>query len=404
MGVYNYKARDKFGKPVLGVMGADSESAIAAKLKQMGYVPIVIKEAKQANEIIRFFGGLGRVSFSDLNMFTRQFFTLQRAGLAVLSSLTALAEQTTNKTLKNVIGQIKRDIEAGANLSSALEKHAQVFNALYVNMIRSAEASGRLDEMLERLSVLGEHEELIRMRVKTAMRYPVMVVAAIVIAFIILITFVVPRFSKLYSQFGTALPLPTQILLWINYAVTKFWWLLIIVTGASIFIFNKIISTKEGRFFWDKLMLKSPVFGPLLFKLFISRFLRVTATLMRSGVPILKILELSSDGVGNAFIAKTIGGIKEGVNAGKGMLIPMKESGVFPPVVIQMVAVGEETGKLDELLLHVSDYYDLQIDYTINNFTSLIEPALIFVLGIAVLFMALGIFLPMWNLMSLFKK
>lgn len=337
-------------------------------------------------------------------MFTRQLATLQKAGLPILSSLKALREQAVNKKLKEVIGQILRDIEGGSSLSSALAKHPKAFSVLYVNMVNSGETAGTLDQVLERLADLGEHDEKIKMRVKAATRYPVIVVVSMLIGFLILIAVVVPRFARIYAQFTTVLPLPTQILLGIQYVLSRFWWFLLLAAAAGIFGFNKFINTKKGRFFWDGLKLKVLVFGPLVLKLSMSRFSRLTSMLMKSGVPILKVLELASGGAGNVIISRTIDSIKASVNEGKGMAEPMKVSGVFPPIVVQMVSAGEETGKVDELLLHVSDYYDSQVEYTIDNLTSLIEPILIFVLGTGVLFMALGIFLPMWNVMSLFKR
>lgn len=404
MNTYQYKARDKLGRLLKGVMGADSADAVSLRLRQMGYAPVVISQKEEQVQVGSIFDRLAGVGFVDLNMFTRQFYCLQKAGLPLLGSLNALKEQSTNKVLKDTVGQIIIDVEGGSSLSAAMERHPRIFNVLYVNMIKAAEVSGKLDEAFQRLATLGEHDEIIRLRIKSASRYPLIVVVAVIIGFAVLTTLVVPRFAKIYSRFTVALPLPTLILLWLNYAIRKFWWLLIIISLAVIFSFHRLIHTKGGRFLWDGLKLRVPVFGPLLVKLVMSRFARTTSTLMHSGVPILQILELVSGGVGNVVIVRTIDNIKVSVNEGRGMLEPMKMSGVFPPVVIQMVAVGEETGKLDELLLHVSDYYDLQVDYTLNNLVALIEPLLIVVLGLVVLFMALGIFLPMWNLMSLFKR
>jgi len=400
---YQYKARDKFSKPVIGIMSGESQDAVAAKLNQMGFIPISIEEKKSA-ELGGFFDKFGRIKFSDINMFTRQLATLQKAGLPILSSLKALREQAVNRKLKEIIGQVLRDIEGGSSLSAALAKHPNAFGALYVNMVNSGETAGTLDQVLERLADLGEHDEKIRMQVKAAVRYPIIVVISMLIGFLILVTVVVPRFARIYAQFTTALPLPTQILLWIQFIISKFWWLLILAVAALIFGFNSFINSKPGRLFWDNFKLKVPVFGPLVLKLSMSRFTRLTSMMMKSGVPILKVLELASGGAGNVVISRTIDNIKMSVNEGKGMAEPMRVSGVFPPIVIQMVSAGEETGKIDELLLHVSDYYDSQAAYTIDNLTSLIEPILIFVLGGAVLFMALGIFLPMWNVMSLFKR
>ncbi|MDD5408908.1 MAG: type II secretion system F family protein [Candidatus Omnitrophica bacterium] len=401
---YQYKSRDKFGKEARGIMEAEGEDAVAQKLIQLGFTPISIAEAKESGLSLNFSSPATRIKFSELNMFTRQLATLQKAGLPILLSLSALREQVQNKTFKEVISQIIRDIESGKNLSGALENYPKIFNSLYLNMVASGEASGRLDEVLERLATLSEHDETIRLRIKSATRYPIIVVVAMIIGFVVLTVLVVPRYAKIYEQYSKALPLPTQVLLWINYAVTKLWWALIFAGIAARFLFKQYINTKIGRFTWDSLKLKVPVFGPLILKLSIARFTRITGTLMRSGIPILKILDISSGSTGNEIVAKAITNIRNNVMEGKGIAEPMKVSGLFPPIVTQMVSVGEETGKLDELLIHVSDYYDEQVDYTINNLTSLIEPILIFVLGLGVLFMALGIFLPMWNLMSIFKK
>ncbi len=406
MGFFQYKARDKFSKPINGVISASSIDLVAVKLKSQGYVPISIvpkEEAaartKEDNASVR-----TKVPFSEINSFTRHFGTLQKAGIPILSAMSALKEQARNPFLKKVINQIHTDIEAGSSLSTALEKYPQIFNKMYTNMIKIGETSGRLSEILERLVALGDHDERIRLRIKSATRYPIIVVSALGLGFVILTTLVVPRFANIFNQFKVQLPLPTRILIGTNFVVTKFWWLIIILAVIGFFVFSRIISTEKGRFRWDYLKLKVPVFGPLILKLILSRFARITALLLASGVSILQILGLASQGAGNAVVSRVIDDVKSSVNQGKGMLAPMKESGIFPPVVLQMVSAGEETGKLSELLSYVADYFDEQVDYTINNMVALIEPILIFVLGCGVLLMALGIFLPMWNLMSLFKK
>lgn len=406
MGLFQYKARDKFNKPINGVLSANSIDLVAIKLKSQGFIPISIlpKEEEvtgRAEEkvIVR-----TKVPFPEINSFTRQFHTLQKAGIPILSALGALKEQTNNPFFKKVIGQICADIEAGLSLSIALEKYPQIFNKLYTNMVKIGETSGRLSEILERLVVLGEHDERIRMRIKSATRYPTIVISALGLGFIVLTTFVVPRFAKMFGQFSVKLPLPTRILIGTHFIVTKFWWLIIIFGIIGFFVFSRIIRAEKGRFWWDSLKLKVPVFGPMILKLILSRFARITAILLSSGVAILQVLDLASEGAGNVVVSRVIDDIKTSVNQGKGMLAPMKESGIFPPVVIQMVSAGEETGKMSELLTHVADYFDEQVDYIISNMVSLIEPILILVLGCGVLLMALGIFLPMWNMMSLFKR
>lgn len=404
MELFQYKARDKFNKPISGVLSAGSADLVAVKLKGMGYIPIsILPKEEEAVHFNKAFGQ-AKVAFPEVNAFTRQLYTLQKAGIPILSAMKALKEQAKSPFFKKVIGQIDRDIEAGISLSAALEKYPQIFNKLYVNMIKMGETSGRLEESLERLAVLGEHEERIRLRIKSATRYPVIVITALGIGFIVLTTFVVPRFSRIFSQFKVTLPLPTRILIGTHYVVTRFWWLILLLGFGAGFIFSRLIRTEKGRLGWDTLKLKIPVFGQLILKLILSRFTRIIAILLSSGVPILQILGLASESAGNVVVSHVIDNIKTSVNQGKGMVAPIKESGIFPPVVVQMVSVGEETGRMSELLEHVANYYDEQVDYTINNMVSLIEPILIFVLGCGVLVMALGIFLPMWNLMSLFKK
>ncbi len=404
MDLFQYKARDKFNKPIHGLLSASSIDLVAVKIKSMGYVPISIAPKKQKAEYLNKVFSRKKVSFFELNIFTRQLYTLQKAGISILAAMAALKEQAHDQFFKKVIGQISTDIEAGVSLSSALEKHPQIFNQMYINMIKIGEASGRLDEILERLTILGEHEERIRLRIKVATRYPLIVITALGIGFIILTTFVVPRFAKVFSQFHVSLPLPTRILLGTHYLIVNYWWMILILIISAAFVFSRLLRTEKGRWLWDSIKLKIPVFGPLISKLILSRFTRILSTLLSSGVPILQILELASGSAGNLVLARVIDEMKVSVNQGKGMLPVIKESGIFPTVVVQMVSVGEETGKVSELLGHVADYYDEQTEYIINNLVSLIEPMLIFILGCGVLLMALGIFLPMWNLISLFKK
>lgn len=404
MATYNYQARDKQGKLVKGVMGAESEFAVATKLKELECLPIEIHLKKERFQNINIVDNFKRIRFAELNTFTRQLYTLLNAGLPLLRGLNTLKEQTVNAGFRDIVGKISRDIEAGSTLSESLAKHPNAFNALYVNMVKSGEVSGRLPEALERLATLGEHDEKVRLKVKAAMRYPLIVLAAIIIGFITLIVVVIPRFTSLYAKFNTELPMPTRILLMVNHIFTHYWWLLVILAAASTFLFKRLLNTTEGMAWLDSFKLKIPVFGPLLLNLTMTRFCRISGTLIQSGIPILQILDLVGESVGNTVVSRAISNIKTSVNSGKGMFEPMKQSGLFPPMVIQMVAVGEETGKLDELLIHVSDYYDNQIDYMVSNLVTLIEPMLTVVLGGAVLLMALGIFLPLWNMMNLFKK
>lgn len=403
MPLYIYKARDKFGKLINGTLQADAESVAVAQLKR-NELMVVSLEAVRERKGFPGFRFLRRVSSSELNMFTRLFYTLEKAGLPIINALNGILEQITSKTLKDAVARIVKDVEGGLMLSAAFEKHPDVFGPLYINMIKAGETSGTLDANLERLAVLGESEERTNMRIKSATRYPIVVITAMVAAFLFLTNFIVPKFAKLYASFKVDLPLPTRTLLGINYVSQHYWWLVLIIMVVGFIVFKQFVKTKAGRYWWDGVKLKVPVFGPLVLKLSMSRFARITGVLMHSGIPILTILDLTKDSAGNAVIAKTIGDIRKSVNEGKGMVDPMRESKMFPPIVVQLVAAGEEVGKIDELLLHVADYYDQQVDYTINNLITLIEPILIFILGGCVLFLALAIFLPIWNMASLFKR
>jgi len=404
MAKYQYKVIDKEGNPTSGVVTADSQDAVAEKLKSSGFMPVSIKEIKEESGVIKIIDRFRKISPAEINMFTRQFAVLQRAGVNIIASINSLSEQSMNKSFKDILSQVASDIKQGKSLSSALERHPAFFKPLYTNMVKAGEESGSLVEVLERLADLGEYEEKVHLRVKAATRYPVIVVCTVIIAFLLLTMLVVPRFARIYGSAGVNLPIPTLILIWTNQLLTKYWWLAIFITAAVIFGINKYINTAKGRHLWDKMKLKIPVLGPLMMKITMGRFARVTGTLMRAGVPVLRILELASAGVGNVIISEAIDNIKAGIKEGKGISVSMKSTGLFSSIVVQMVSVGESTGKVDELLLHVSDYYDSQVAFTVDNLTSLIEPMLLLVLGFGVLLMALGIFLPMWNLMALFVK
>ena len=403
MSFYHYRSRDKFGKLQEGAMEADSPQAVAVKLEQVGFIPINITQVKNTASSNDIFNSKS-VKFSEVNMFTRQLYTLQKAGVPLLSSLRVLKEQSAGTNLKEMIEQVAKSVEAGSNFSTSLARHPKAFNAIYVNMVKSGEASGKLEEVLKQLAVLREMEERNRLRIKAALRYPVMVVCAMGLAFITMIVFVVPRFAAVYGKSGTELPLPTKILIGIQYTVTHYWFLVILVGVGLWFLIRTMLRVPKIRYFYDQQLLGLPVLGDLTLKVNMARFTRVIGILINSGIPILQGMDLVAQVIDNSVLAKSIETIKVAVNEGKRISIPMKETNLFPPVVVHMVAVGEETGKLDELLLYVADYYDEQVDHIITNLVSLIEPLLILFLGIGVLILALGIFLPVWNLIHVFNK
>ena len=401
---FRYKARDKFGKLVSGMMSGADRDAVASHLGGMGYVPISIEDISELElglpKILEIFN---RVTFADINVFTRQLLTLQKAGVPLLTGLDIIEKQTKNKLFRDRIKEIVADVEHGLSLSSALSKHSQLFNEFYVNMIKAGEASGLLDEVLARILEFGEKEADTKSKIKAAVRYPAMTLMALAAAFVIVVTFVIPKFSAIFAQFKTALPLPTRILLGLSFTLRHYWYVIIIVLALLIFFFVRYINTKEGRLRWDLFKLKVPIFGPLVSMFAMARFTRTMSILLRSGLPILQVLDMASRTSENAVISRAVDSIAASVKEGKGISEPMRLSGVFPVMVVSMVAIGEDTGKVDELLMSVSEYYDQQSDYLVQNLTAMLEPAFVLVLGAMVLTMALAIFLPMWNLITLFR-
>lgn len=399
---YRYRARDRQGKLVSGVISGEDKTSIAKHLSTMGYLPISIEVAKK-EALPKLFEIFKTVTLDEVNIFTRQLLTLQKAGVPLLSSLNILEKQTRNPYFKDVIKEVSANVEEGTNLSDAMTRYPKIFSTFYVNMIKAGEASGLLDEILERLSEFGEKEADSRAKIKAATRYPMMTLAALFIAFLIVVTFVIPKFSAVFSQFKTALPLPTRLLLGLSAMMQRYWYVAIIMIAGAAALSNKYINTKDGRLMWDSFKLKVPVFGPIASMFAMSRFARTMSILIRSGLPILEVLDMTSRTVGNAVIERAIDNIATSARDGKGISEPMELSGMFPPIVVHMVAVGEDTGKTGELLMKVSEYYDQQSDYSLKNLTTMIEPIFVLILGVMVLTMALAIFLPMWNLITLFR-
>jgi type II secretory pathway component PulF len=387
-------------------MEASDPGIVADQLDNRGYLTVSIEEEKNPLSFNFSFNFLDRsFSIEDLILFSRQLSTQVNAGIPLIDGLNALSEQAENKRMKEVINIIRSDIESGSSLSDALAVHPKVFSSLYINMIRAGETAGILDEILDRLATLNEYEKDIRARIKAATRYPKIVIIAIVLAFLVLITFVVPRFASMFSKLGAALPLPTRIMIGINDLFHQYWYIGIIIIAVSVFLFHRYINTQDGRLRWDSLKLRVPIFGPLFLKIAISRFTYILGMLIGSGVPIMQTLEITSATIDNSLISQKVKEVMKSVSEGGGLSKSLKETEVFTPITVQMVSVGEQTGRLDEMLVKVGHYYDLETRYTIDKLSSLIEPVLVITIGSMVLFMALAIFLPMWDMASVvFKK
>jgi type II secretory pathway component PulF len=403
MPTFHYRARSQGGELLTGAIETSGPEAAADHLAGLGYVPIAIEEKKEGALSGDLLEAFRRITPQDRIIFSRQLATLINAGIPLTTALDTCASQSENPKIREILIQVRKDIEGGSAFSAALARHPKAFDNLYVGMIRAGEEGGVLDEILERLAALAEHEAETRARVKAAVRYPIIVVVAICIAFAILVTLVIPQFAKLYAGHKVALPFPTRVLIGINYVVQNYWFLILGGLGAAVLGLRAFVKTEPGREALDRFKLTMPIFGRLILKVLLSRFARIFATLNRSGLPILQTLEIVGGTIGNVIVTRAVESVRESAREGRGLSGPMKTSGLFPPLVTHMVAVGEDTGNLDEMLTRVSEYYDREVEYAIRNLSTMIEPILLLFIGGMVLFLALGIFLPMWDMMSVFK-
>ncbi len=404
MPMFKYKARDRLGKAIAGTLDASGVDMARASLGEMGYIPVRLEEGKARENGISLDFLKPKVTDKDLIVFNRQLATLFSAGIPLLMGIQGLAEQVQNKTFKEILLKLAAEIQTGSSFSDALAKHPKVFSGLYVNMIRAGEASGTLDETLKRLSLLTEHAAETKAKIKAATRYPKIVISAMLIAVIILMKFVVPNFMTIFKQVDLELPLATKMLIGANDIFVNYWFILFGGAICLVFAFKTYTKTYRGRRQFDLLTLKVPIFGPIFLKIAMSVFARTLSTLNRSGLSIIENLEICSDVVNNIPIAEVINDIKESVKRGESIAVTMKKSKFFTPMVVQMMSAGEESGELDNMLVKVSEYYDMEVDYSIKNIASLIEPILLVFLGGMVLFLMLAIFLPMWDMTKLAEQ
>lgn len=396
MTTFRYKARDRFGKAIEGVLDGPDARFVSESLSSQGYIPISIGASHSLDFLT---GWLGRrVKTIEVAAFTRQLATLQKAGVPLLTGMGALRDQAKNKAFRALLVDCIKQLESGQSLSNAFARHPRVFSMLYVSIVRSGETSGKLEETLHHLAAMIEFDARTQGRVKSAMMYPALTFSVMICVFIAVVTIVIPRFVAVYGQLGESLPLPTRILIGINMLV-RYHWIELLIAGATIgFVIRTLLGIPRILVAWHAAKLRIPVFGKLQFDLAMSRFAAILSELMSSGVPILQALQLVSDTVGNAAIRKAILGVREHVNEGRGMTEPMRASGFFTPMTVQMIGAGEMSGKTDELLRTVAAYYEEEVDTTVKNLTSLIEPFLVVMIGGLVLLLALGVFLPLWNM------
>ena len=401
---YAYRVRSKDGRFLEGKMEADGEGAVAARLRTQGLIPVEItKEAKvHLKKELHILPQ--KVKLKDLAIFSRQFATMINSGLSLLRTLNILAEQTENTLLAETIGNLRDDVERGSSLSAAMSKHPKVFSELFVSMVRAGETGGQLDVILSRVADTFEADYKLRQKVKSAMTYPVIVAGIAAILVTVMLLFVVPTFAKMFEDLGGDLPLPTQILvtasnqakILVPLAVAMF-------VGLTIAYKKARAKNAEFRLKADTFKLKIPVFGELFKRVALSRFSRTLGLLLRAGVPVLQALDIVAGATGNEVLARAALDVKDSVRSGEAMSRPLKEHKVFPPMVVQMIGVGEDTGALDAMLDKVADFYDQEIESMTESLTAMIEPLMIAVLGGIVGSMIIALYMPMFKIYDLVK-
>jgi len=397
---YTYQAINERGATIKGDIEAESRDSALTMLADKGYIPSKVSE-KGAGFA---FGQWSRKRFknpvkhADIILFTKQFNSLFKAGVPIIRAFQVLEAQTQNSILKETIASISQNIKQGSSLYGAMERHGTIFSPLYVSMVKAGETSGTVTESLERLIYIIEHEAKIKADIKSAMQYPIMVTVALVVAFFVLLTFVIPKFAEMFSRSGIVLPLPTRIAIMLYNFLANYWYL-IIVCIIGLFVGLRVyIKTEKGRYVKDTLILRLPVIGPLFVMAAMSRFASIFGMLQSAGVPVMSAMRVLSGIIGNAAIAREFERVRELMHEGRGIATPLSSAKYFPPMVVDMVAIGEETGNIEDMLRQVSAHYDDEVSYVVKRLSDLIGPILVVGLAAVVGFFALAIFLPMWDL------
>jgi type II secretory pathway component PulF len=407
MPTFSYQAINDVGVTVSGVLEADSADSVRIILSNQGYIPTKVTEAGGASKNSIFAAikqRLGSVSTPDLIIFTKQFHTLLAAGVPIVRLLQVLENQTQNETLKTAVASIEEDVKKGSTLTKAMEKHPNIFSTLYLSMVHAGEVSGTVPDILQRLTAIIEHEEQVKSDIKSAMQYPIMVMIALGVAFVVLLTFVIPKFADIFTKAGLKLPLPTKIAMLLYQLLSHYWFILIGGVVLLIIALRYYIKTDQGRYVLDSFWLSLPLIGPLFVKSAMSRFASIFAILQASGVPIMRTMEVLTGTIGNAAISREFDRVRERIKEGQGIAIPLKSAKYFTPMVVDMVAIGEESGNIEAMLSAVSTHYDDEVAYAVKQLSDAIGPILVVGLAAVVGFFALAIFLPMWDLTKMVKQ
>ncbi len=398
MPIFAYTARETAsGREIRNTVEALTEQAAISALLNRNLLVVEIKEKMAKRGQTKG----GRVQLADLVVFTRQLATMIDAGIAIVQSLQALADQTTNKVMRDTVRDVCSRVEAGESFSEALIRHPKAFNRLYVSMVGAGEKGGLLAEILARLATYLENTERLRKKVKTALMYPTVVTIVAIVITIFLLVRVIPTFKEVYSGFGAALPGPTQFMIGVSELVQHYLLYMVVLAGAGVWGWLHFIKTKQGREFWDTQRIKLPVFGPIAHKICLARFTRTLASLVRSGVPILEVLQIVSQTVGNVVMEKAVKAASSDIERGDGISNALSKHPVFPVMIIRMMTAGEQTGNIDSMLERVADFLDEEIETTLSGLMSLIEPMLIVFLGVVIGGMVICMFLPIFNLANI---
>lgn len=401
---FQYAARDATGAEVKGDLEAPTQGAAADQLLQRGLRPIRIVEAKASGgasfDLGVFLAELNKpkIESQDVMLFTRQIYTLLKAGVPILRALAGLQESTVNSSMRKLMGELRESLQGGRELSASMARHPRVFSSFYLAMVRVGEMTGMLDNVFIRLYEHLDFERFMREQVKSALRYPSFVILAMAIAIVVVNIFVIPAFAGVFKSFKAELPLMTRILIGFSDFMRNYWYVLLAVLGAGIFAFRNWVGTVAGALKWDELKMKFPIAGKIVTKATLARFARSFALASRAGVPIIQALSTVALTVDNHFMAKKIEGMRETVERGESVLKAAIAAGVFTPVVLQMISVGEESGALDEMMHEIGELYQREVEYELKTLAQQIEPILVILLGAMVLVLALGIFLPLWDL------
>jgi len=404
MATFKYTVRDKSGRPVSGSIEGDNKDAVSSKLRSMGYVIVTLNESTGLLASLSSISIGTGVKPADITVFARQFATMIGAGLSLTKCLSILGQQSESAALRAIINQLMRDVESGQSLSDAMSKHPKVFPPIFVNMVRSGETGGVLDEVLNRVADHFERESMIKGRIKSAMTYPIAMGALVLLVLVAMMLFVVPTFQNMFSSMGGTLPLPTQILVSISEGSRSWPGLVFVVTlTALVVLFRWWKNTDNGRFTWDAIKLRLPLAGKLIRKMALARFTRTFGTLVAAGVPILAALDIVGSTAGNEVIARALRKVRAAIREGETIAKPLGENPVFPAMVVQMIAVGEETGALDAMLSKVAEFYDEEVTAGVEGLTSIIEPVMMATLGGVVGGIVIALYLPMFEVINLVK-